>query len=531
MQLERETEALAGLSDSELSQKQGLGKSIAAAIYSLAQHGSFPQLDDLLAATPAGVQEMLTVKGLGPKKVRQIWQELQVESTEELLAAAEDGRLAKTKGFGKKTAETVREALLFKQANAGKLLYAEAELLVGKLEYELNTLFPKVNVSPVGAYRRKMEIIDSLDFLLATDLDDKQLKKISWLKAEDVQSSPYCWRATEAETGLSIQLYFCTPEHYANQLFRLTATEGHLQKAKEADIKLWQAAAEAAESEEEIYQRVALPYIVPELREGGREIEWAQEKALPKLLQYEELKGILHNHSTYSDGKHNLKEMAEHCRDLGFAYFGISDHSRTASYAGGLEIERVLAQHQEIDELNKVLAPFRIFKGIESDILTDGSLDYPDDILARFDFVVASIHSSLNMSQAKATDRLITAINNPYTTILGHATGRLLLRRAGYPIDHREVIKACAEKGVIIEINANPWRLDIDWRWVDFALQEGVLLSINPDAHEKDGLLDMKYGVYTGRKGGLTARHTFNAYTLEEVTQHFEARRKQFPQP
>jgi DNA polymerase (family 10) len=217
--------------------------------------------------------------------------------------------------------------------------------------------------------------------------------------------------------------------------------------------------------------------------------------------------------------------MAGYCKELGYQYLGISDHSKSAYYAGGLTEEFVAKQHREIDELNRQLAPFRIFKGIESDILNDGSLDYDDDVLASFDFIVASIHSNLKMDEAKATARLIRAVENRYTTILGHPTGRLLLRREGYPIDHRKVIDACAANEVIIEINSNPWRLDMDWHWLPYALSKGVLISINPDAHEKAGYHDMQYGVHMARKGGVPAEMTFNAWPLEKVDAHFRARK------
>jgi DNA polymerase (family 10) len=217
--------------------------------------------------------------------------------------------------------------------------------------------------------------------------------------------------------------------------------------------------------------------------------------------------------------------MAEYCKELGYEYLGISDHSRTASYAGGLEIEKVQQQHKEIDDLNQELAPFRIFKGIESDILLDGSLDYPVEVLKSFDFIVSSIHSSLGMDRKKATARLLKAIENPYTTILGHPTGRLLLRREGYPIDHKAIIDACAKFGVIIEINANPWRLDLDWRWVQYAMEKGVKLSINPDAHEMEGYADMRYGVLVGRKGGLSKDMTFNALSLAEMEDYLKNRK------
>src|SRR5690606_14993750 len=280
------------------------------------------------------------------------------------------------------------------------------------------------------------------------------------------------------------------------------------------------------DSELQAYQEAGLAYIAPELREGQFEIALAREGKLPVLLELEDLRGSLHNHSTYSDGKHTLRDMATYCQSLGYEYLGIADHSRSAFYAGGLDIERVAEQQREIEVLNRELAPFRVFSGIESDILVDGSLDYPDDILASFDFVVASIHSALSMTRQKATSRLIKAIENPYTTILGHPTGRLLLRRDGYPIDHQAIIDACAANDVVIEINANPWRLDLDWRWIRYAIEKGVRLSINPDAHEKEAYADMRYGVLVARKGGLTREMTLNALSADALTIYFEARKK-----
>ncbi|MDX5345654.1 MAG: PHP domain-containing protein, partial [Hymenobacteraceae bacterium] len=280
------------------------------------------------------------------------------------------------------------------------------------------------------------------------------------------------------------------------------------------------------DSEEDIYKAAGMDYIEPEMREGTNELELAKAHKLPQLLELQDLKGILHNHSTYSDGANTLEQMALACRDLGYQYLGISDHSKTAAYAGGLREGDVLRQQKEIDELNKKLAPFKVFKGIESDILGDGSLDYDEDILKTFDFVVASIHSNLNMDEQKATERLLRAIENPYTTILGHPTGRLLLRREGYPINHKVIIDACAKNNVVIEINANPWRLDLDWRWVQYALEKGVMLSINPDAHVTSGYGDMRYGVLVGRKGGLTKEMTLNALGLEEIEEYFEKRKK-----
>jgi DNA polymerase (family X) len=256
------------------------------------------------------------------------------------------------------------------------------------------------------------------------------------------------------------------------------------------------------------------------------EITFARENNLPNLISYRDLKGSLHNHSTWSDGIHTLEEMALYCKDqLGLEYLGICDHSRSAFYANGLNEHRIYGQHQEIEALNTKLAPFKVFKGIESDILYDGSLDYPEEVLKTFDFVVASIHSNLKMDEEKATLRLIKAIENPYTTILGHPTGRLLLSRKGYPIDYKRVIDACAANGVVIEVNSNPLRLDLEWRWQRYALEQGVLLSINPDAHRVEGFHDMKYGVLVARKGGLSASKCLNAFSLQDISEYFSNRK------
>ena len=260
------------------------------------------------------------------------------------------------------------------------------------------------------------------------------------------------------------------------------------------------------------------------MREGLTEVELARENKIPKLIDLADLKGILHNHSTYSDGVDTLKDMAVYCKELGYEYLGICDHSQSAFYANGLKPDRVFEQQKEIDELNKSLFPFKIFKGIESDILNDGSLDYTDDILQTFDFIVASVHSNLKMMEDKATARLIKAIENPFTTILGHPTGRLLLSRAGYAINHRKVIDACAANGVVIELNAHPYRLDIDWRWIPYCIEKGVMISVNPDAHHKQGYHDMYYGTCVGRKGMLTKKSCFNAFNKEEIEKYFNAK-------
>ena len=254
------------------------------------------------------------------------------------------------------------------------------------------------------------------------------------------------------------------------------------------------------------------------MREGYRELKLVEENRLADLITDAAIQGSFHNHSTYSDGQHSLEEMTKACVALGYTYFGISDHSKSAFYASGLNEETVAKQQLEIDTLNATYNTIKIFKGIESDILNDGSLDYSDDVLKSFDFIVASIHSNLKMNEEKATQRLITAIENPFTTMLGHPTGRLLLKREGYPIDHKKIIDACAANNVIIEINAHPWRLDMDWRHIGYALDKGCIISINPDAHEKIGLADVHFGICVARKAGLCVDQTFNAWPLEKVS-------------
>src|SRR5690606_37921774 len=338
--------------------------------------------------------------------------------------------------------------------------------------------------------------------------------------------SPFKWRGEVNDLGLRVNIHFAPPTEFVHDNLLRTGSRNHL-LAPVLDYPSLASffRSKPFESELQAYQEAGLSYIVPELREGQFEIMLAKEGKLPILLEMEDLRGSLHNHSTYSDGKHTLKDMATYCQSLGYEYLGIADHSRSAFYEGVLDIDKVAEQQKETQLLNEELAPFTIFSGIESDILVDGSLDYPEEVLASFDFVVASIHSALNMSRQKATARLIKAIENPYTTILGHPTGRLLLRRDGYPIDHQAIIDACAANEVVIEINANPWRLDLDWRWIHYALEKGVRLSINPDAHEKEAYADMRYGVMVARKGGLTRDMTLNALSGDALAIYFEERK------
>ncbi|KEO74461.1 helix-hairpin-helix domain-containing protein [Anditalea andensis] len=507
----------------------GIGKSIAEVLKALLDTGTFPYLEELIAQTPEGLLEVMEIKGLGPKKIRTLWQQLGITSTHELLEACQSGQVAAIKGFGVKTQETIIASLNFRDANKGKWLYGQVDHAISDLKLKLEAVFGEGNIKTVGEFARNAEIIETVEWIVKsndTPYAIMLINKESYLIHDKKSSSPYTWRGQLISPEIKIVIHFIHENKFINELLIRTSSRAHLHAlAKDQTPLATVFRSRPFGTEQEAYEAAGLQYIVPELREGFFEIDLAKDNKLPVLLKESDLKGVLHNHSTYSDGKHTLRAMAEYCQSMGYEYLGISDHSRTAIYAGGLDIDKVTKQQSEIKALNEAMAPFKIFSGIESDILGDGSLDYPDDVLASFDFIVASIHSILNMDKKKATTRLIKAIENPYTTMLGHPTGRLLLRRDGYPIDHKAIIDACALHNVVIEINANPWRLDLDWRWVHYAISQGIKLSINPDAHDKVDFAHMKYGVLVGRKGGLTKEMTLNAMSLTEISSYFNNRK------
>lgn len=529
--LERYNESIADTNIEDLEKIQGVGKSTAKALDEINKTGKLEALENLICKTPDGVIEMLSIKGLGTKKIKTLWQQLGIKDSPALLEIVENGELAKVKGFGEKTAQNIKKILEFLEANKYKLHYATAEPITNELLAALKQSFPDDLIEVSGEVRRKMDVINEVKFIVGTDNKiafSSYLKDLASLEHRELESGPKAWRGVLAHSQTPIVFQFCKKSDFYNSLIKSTGSASHLSHSFREGQSLNDILKDnILASEEEAYVIAKTPFISPELREGQFEWRAAKDSKLPNLVEMDDLKGILHNHSTWSDGKNSLQEMAEKCRELGYDYLGISDHSKSAFfYANGLFEERIEKQHEEIEELNKQMAPFKIFKGIESDILPDGRLDYDDEVLASFDFIVASIHSGLSMDMHKATDRLLTAIANPFTTILGHPTGRLLLKREGYPINHKTIIDACAEYGVIIEINANPWRLDLDWRWVHYAIEKGVMLSINPDAHDKERYADMYYGLCVGRKGGLTKEMTFNALRTKEVENHFNERKE-----
>jgi DNA polymerase (family 10) len=513
---------IAGKTTAELEKIDGVGKSIAAKVTELLETGTMAELKEMLDATPEGIVEMLGIKGIGPKKIATIWHDLKIENIGELYYACNENRLIEAKGFGLKTQEEIRKVIEYRMASNGKFLYAQVEGDAERLIQLVKDTMPGALIEFGGEYRRKCEIITELVIVIGSR--DKQLLEDALMHAHILKSihADHDHLSGELESGMLVDLVCCAKVDFHKTLFMQTGTEKHV----ETVLERIGAPLEIPEHEQLIYQKAGLQFMPPELREDDRFIELARQEKLPQLITIYDLKGTLHNHSTWSDGVNTLEEMALYCRDtMKLEYLGICDHSKSAFYAKGMSIESVLQQHEEIEHLNKKLDGFHIFKGIESDILSDGALDYPEEILKEFDFVVASVHSNLKMSEDKATARLIAAIENPYTTMLGHPTGRLLLSRQGYPIDYKKVIDACADNGVSIEINANPLRLDLDWRWQQYALEKGVWLSINPDAHRTEGFRDMKYGVYVGRKGGLTKGQCVNALSLAEITEFFKKKK------
>ena len=498
-----------------LEKQPGVGKSVFAKIMELRETGTMQALEEYMQITPPGLIEILNIKGLGGKKVGSIWRDLGIESVGELLYACYENRLAKLKGFGEKTQESVIQSIEYYQNNLGKFHYAAVADEADEIEAYLKTTLGE-KVSLCGAIRRKCNIVDQLELICSDQYAiHDQLEKLTFIRETSALPS---FISGVTESGLRIGIHVVPEEEYYYALFLKTGSEQHTQHivAKLNGKKHFN-------SEKDIYATAGMEYILPELREDDMEL-------LPggyhELINEADIRGVVHNHSTWSDGKNTVAQMAEACKKSGFEYFVISDHSKTAVYAGGLSEESIAAQQKEIDALNAADPAFKIYKSIECDILNDGTLDYADDILRSFDLVITSVHQNLKMDEEKATARLLRAIENPYTTILGHMTGRLLLSRPGYPVDHKKIIEACAANQVVIEINANPYRLDIDHTHIPYALKKGVMISINPDAHSVDGINDIRWGVISARKGGLTRNMTWNALSRTEVDNWLLERKK-----
>lgn len=513
--LDKLTEPLCDMSPSQMYAIRGIGEAIGKKIQEIIETKELSLLNEYIQKTPPGILEMLKIKGLGPKKIITIWKELEIESIGELLYACEENRLVKYKGFGEKTQKNIQEALEFYLHHQGNYLYEQVEDLAKNLQQNLYDAFPNEQHIISGAFKRQMEWLGFLD--VVTTLSETNL--ISWLsqklfKIEKNENYFSC----KGEDNFEIRWHITSREQYFWKDFTLSASPAFI----EAWEKLPKFKMDAFANEQAIFDQVGVNFIPAPQRELPEIITRAATKPLSNTIQPSDIKGIIHSHSTWSDGIHTIEQMAVAAKQQGYEYLIISDHSKSAFYANGLQADRILAQHKEIEALNKKLAPFVIFKSIESDILNDGSLDYPDEVLASFDIVIASVHSNLKMTEEKAMMRLLNAISNPYTSILGHPTGRLLLSRKGYPVNHDALIEACAENNVVIELNAHPRRLDMDWRYIQKAIENDVLISIDPDAHAIEGYDDCKYGVLVAQKAGLTAANNLSSFSLSEMMEFIE---------
>jgi DNA polymerase (family X) len=494
---------------------RGIGDSVGKKIIEILDTGSIQLLQELLAQTPSGVLEMMNIKGLGPKKINLLWKDMKIDTIDALREACIENRIADKKGFGAKTEQNILQAIEFQQQNSGLHLYARAEPFAEALDLKLKTKFPGRRFELSGEFRRQSEIVGSLDWV--TTATTEELKNYLINEHIELVADRDGLLVLNADNALVLRFNCCHEENFAGTLFTTSCSQEFLTAFQEPV---------AGKTEEEIFEKAGYSFIPPFMREVPSILTSNHKISKEQLIQTSQVKGLIHSHSTWSDGGHSLEAMAKELIQLGFEYLVISDHSKAAFYANGLSEERIIEQHKQIDELNKQLAPFRIFKSIECDILNDGSLDYDDDVLSSFDLVITSIHSNQNMDQEKSMKRLLGAITNPYTTILGHMTGRLLLRRNGYPVDHKAIIDACAEHQVVIEINANPNRLDMDWRWIPYAIEKGVMLSINPDAHTLEEFQNIKYGVLVAQKGGLTKMNNLSSFSLKELENYLQELQK-----
>ncbi len=526
----------------------GLGPTIIKRVEEAIETGHIAFYDELASTTPPIKLEMLRIQGVGPKKINAIYNQLHVESIADLIKAIEENKVAALPSFGKKTQDNILQGIAFLEQHAGRFLYPVAEEEAARIQTVLAAIPEIVRMQVGGSLRRRRETIGDIDMVVSVgDAAGDEIKR----KIMEVFTSQPSVKAITGKgetkssvvlrSGINMDLRVVDDSQFPYTLHHFTGSKEHhiplrrralsmgmtindygLFRGKEPHLELI-----PCKDEADIYAALGMDYIEPELREDMGEIEAAINHTLPVLVQDSDLRGVLHAHSTWSDGQNTLREMAEACIARGFSYLGITDHSKTAAYAGGLNEEALHRQHEEIDRLNAEYAGrIRILKGTECDILRDGSLDFADEVLATLDFVVASIHSQFNLPPQEQTQRMLRAISNPYVDIIGHPTGRVLLERDGYTLDLEAVIDAAAAHGVCIEINADPSRLDLDWRYLHRARDKGIKIPIDPDAHTTAGLDKMRFSIGIARKGWLRASDVLNTMTTSELLDFFRSRRK-----
>jgi DNA polymerase (family 10) len=522
--------------ENKLSHVQGIGEAINKKIKELVDTGKLAYYESLKSSIPPGHLEMLKIAGLGPKKIHSLYEQLGIKTLGELEYACHENRLVELKGFGKKTQDNILAGIeklkLYKQ----RRLYAEVATDARALLSLLTDNKDVCRVSLAGSLRRSAETVKDIDIVSSSAAPEKlagyfaSLPQVATVSAHGITKV-----SVTLHTGINADLRIVADQEFPHALLHFTGSKEHntvlRSRAKEIGLKineygLWRGAKDiVCHSEEEIFSHLNLTYIPPELRENMGEIEAAEKGNLPVLVEEKDIRGLFHVHTNFSDGAESLEGMVEAAGKMGMQYIGISDHSQSAYYAGGLKIEEIEKQHKLIDALNKKYAPLHIFKGIESDILPDGSLDYADDVLERFDFVIAAIHSNFNMSEKEMTRRITKSLENRYTTMLAHPTGRLLLARESYAVNIMEIIDVAARYGKVLELNANPRRLDLDWRNCIHARKKGVKISINPDAHHAAGLADISFGIKIARKGWLEKKDCINCLSLNEMKK-FLSRKK-----
>ena len=521
-QSEEDVETLAG--EGRLREIKGVGEALEQKITEYVTTGTLKYHDDLRAKFPESLFDLFGIPGLGPKRIKQVYEELGIKSLAELEAACTKGVLSGLKGFGPKMQEKVLAGIEFAKQQQGQHLYNRAFLEAKRLRHLLSEDSSTHEIEIAGSLRRCKEVVKDIDLIVSSDSPKKVMERfVSDVEVQRVTGHGETKSSVVLNSGVAADLRVVSEKEFPFALMHFTGSKEHnvalRQRAKDRGLKLNEYGLFKGErslectTEAEIYKALDLPYVPPELREDMGEFE---VDSFPELVTLDDVIGMFHCHSKYSDGQNTVEEMALAAQELGYRYLTMTDHSQSAAYANGLRPEAVRKQQKEIDGLNKKNGDFRILKGIESDIRSDGSLDYDGKVLKSFELVIVSIHSGLDMSEKDATKRIVAAVENPYTTILGHPTGRLLLSRKGYPLNYEKVFDACLANNVAIEINANCHRLDLDWRHVRRAKERGLKLCIGPDAHSTGGLEDMIYGVGIARKGWLEAEDLLNCMTVDE---------------
>ncbi|MCH1407945.1 MAG: DNA polymerase/3'-5' exonuclease PolX [Verrucomicrobiales bacterium] len=528
--------------EGDLKGIKGIGDALQQKLHELASTGKLEYNENLRAEFPATLFDLFKIQGLGPKKIKALYESLGVDSVDRLKEVCESGEMAELSGFGKKTAEKVLEAIAFREQNADRFRLGDVAVPVAEILDFLRSHPDCLRAEAAGSYRRAKETVHDVDFLVASSNPESIIESFV---SQELVSKIIAQGSTKAsiylENGLQCDLRVVSNDEFACALAYFTGSKEHNVAMRVRALERGYTLNEyrlspkegsekdeppVFESEEQLYDFLGLVYVEPELRENTGEVEAAESGDLPQLIEKENLRGTFHNHTTESDGKNTLEEMAEAAIDLGLEYLGIADHSRSSFQANGLDEKRLRSQIEEIGKLNRKFVgdgtDFRIFTGNEVDILKDGSLDFEDDLLGELDYVVASVHNAMTLSEKDMTERIIKAVSHPAVTMLGHLTGRLLLQREAYAVNVPAVIDACAETGTIIELNSNPWRLDMDWRWWKLATEKGVKCAINPDAHRTTQLDYLWFGVRLARKGWLTRNDVVNTMTREEIEELFQ---------